>query len=894
MRVANKRFSKNAFCAGLPRINPAGMARGSALILTVVLTSLLAIVGVLFLMVARVDRMATSAVSQSLELDLAVDTVIEKVSERLIWDVPGRKDPGGRRAEYHDYPGPEDEWLAVTEPYQAGPGAYFWQQISDVTGYLWFRGWPTRNIPITNSAPALFKAVIGNRQPIALAADGSLLDQLADADGDGVADSKWIVVDGITSSKGEPVYAAIRVIGNGGMINVNAAFVFDPCDPRPAYIDGSSQMQINLMALAGRPGILPSPADVNALLLTRANYGVGVNPYNLTLYENAVIWQYGELPAPYTPFDISDELELRNRFLLNQRETDTRIERFGWARSFLDDGFGGTTLEVPIGSASSGTNLDGWFLHAKLSDDPTLWKYYDYRHIATTYSIDRVINPNGDKMTYAKTNNLQQLFVALVSGIDPTLLPLGVDANDLAAQLAVNIRDFYDGDTTVTPFTDPRGITSYGFEPQPFISEIAFKINGTDPTNSANNHFAVELYNPFDVDIPLAGFKLELRRGGTVVNTVNLPDTIAADSRFVIVSNLSALAVFGVTGFPDPNLVLAKYTQTAFPPEPADYEPEEYDIHLLRTVGGSQIRLDQQTTENAWFKWSDVKDTPKSYSRPDNDWNIVYQDLVPDPNNTLGKDNTPVGAQKNYNIPSFAGGLVTVGDIARVFTVGPSTDPCDMIGVRLATEPNEWSIRIDLQNPAFANIFQYLTVIDPASHHWRYKLETRIKGRININTAPPFVIAQLPWMTPGAVGPAIVEAVVAYRDKAALPGGPDYRGRLGPAGFRSVGELAQVWAPGFPGMDFYACDGVDQTGFPDLTPSDGAVDEFEERDLIFSRISDLATVRSDVFTAYILVRIGADGPQKRVIAILDRSEVKPGDKYPKVKIRALHQAADPW
>ena len=72
---------------------------------------------------------------------------------------------------------------------------------------------------------------------------------------------------------------------------------------------------------------------------------------------------------------------------------------------------------------------------------------------------------------------------------------------------------------------------------------------------------------------------------------------------------------------------------------------------------------------------------------------------------------------------------------------------------------------------------------------------------------------------------------------------------------------------------------------------DGSADDFEERDLIFARISDLVTVRSDVFTAYILVRIGKDGPQKRVIAILDRSQV--ASAADKVKIVALHPVPDP-
>jgi hypothetical protein len=92
-------------------------------------------------------------------------------------------------------------------------------------------------------------------------------------------------------------------------------------------------------------------------------------------------------------------------------------------------------------------------------------------------------------------------------------------------------------------------------------------------------------------------------------------------------------------------------------------------------------------------------------------------------------------------------------------------------------------------------------------------------------------------------------------------------------------------------MGYYAADQADLTTFPDLTPGDGAGGDFEERDIIFSRISNLITVRSDVFTAYILVRIGIDGPQKRCIAILDRSNVYSSSG--KVRIVALHPVPDP-
>ncbi len=841
MRTVNKEFRRGT--------SPVG----SALILAVVLTSLLAIVGVLFVMTTRIDKIATSAISENKELDFAAETIIAKISQQLASDVPGSA------AEYQDYPGPEDKWLASLEPYESD-GNYYWRQISDVTGYL--AGYNSN----------IQAKVVGEYDAIT---DFNNLVANADADGDGVGDSKWIKLSDITSGKGKPIYAAIRIVDNGAMLNVNTAYKFDLSDPNATIldIDGSSQMQINLMALASR-GVTPAgSAEETALLRARANNGVGVDPLDLRRYEQNVIWSYGEPIGAYTPFDISDELEFRYRFLLNHTGIDTRLE--DWGVEFRNN-----TLSTPV--TSGGEPLDTWFKRA-YDDGSVDPNYYSYRHIATTYNMDRIINPAGSELNDGKMINVNMadkslLYDAILGGLldaDPNFVI--VDANELAAQLAVNIVDFRDYDTEVT-YLPVGQKTYYGFEAQPFINEIAFSISETDANNTTNNEFAIELYNPFDVDIPLGNFRLELRRqNGQVVNAINLAGYGIADgSRFVVTNSSTASSGFGVTGLmrtgggkEDPNLVLATYLSLDTDP-PTYALNERYDIYLLRTTLAEDIYLDKQQTEDEWFNWDTVKGTRQSYCRSDNNWNVVYQDLQASVE-TLGGANSLNAGRRNYNLENSVGPFVTVGDIARVLKVGPSADPCDMVGMRLALEPGEENVRLDLLNPAFANIFQYLTVIDPASFG-RGEYETRIKGRINVNTAPWFVIAQLPWMEP-----IIAQEIVAYRDTVA-------------GGFESIGELMQI-----PAMGYYAYDplysSVDLDRFPDLTPGDGAVSDFEERDVIFSRISNLVTVRSDVFTAYILVRIGVDGPQRRVIAILDRSQTNsPSDR---VKIVASHPVPDP-
>jgi hypothetical protein len=850
---------------------------GSALILTVVLTSLLAIVGVLFVMVSRVEKMATSSISENQELNLAVDTVVAQISQELVLDVPGVASQ-----EYYDYPDVNNIWLASLEPYDNGT-FYQWRQISDLYGK-----WD----PNTE----LQAEVLPDYQDFSNVTNVQGLP--ADADGDGVADSRWVTIPDVNSSKDRPVYAAVRIIDNGAMLNANTGYKFtpflDPNNPQINMLDigGPGPIQINLMALAGWPGVSPTVTEEQNLLEDRANSRYGLNPLDLAGYEKNVIWRYDEPNGPYTPFDISDELELRYRFLLNHRDIDTRLEQWGGQ-------FRPNALSTPL--ISGGASLDAWFDKINLNSiiDPN----YSYRHIATTYNMDRIIDPNGRKMVNVNTADVNELYIALRDGLlsrDPN----AVAAEQLAAQLAVNIVDIRDADSDVSVLPVGQKIY-YGFEAQPFISELAFRISSSGADVPANNYFAIELYNPFDTDILLGQYRLEIRdpNSNAVVSTINMKDNGISDgSRFIITNGDAASNAFGVStiispggGKEDGGFMLASYDVVPGSDPPEYILKQKYDVYLIRSTPVGDIYLDRQLTQKDWFEWDTAKDVQQFYARPDNNWNVVYQNVV-SASNTLGDQNGLNGARRNYNFYNFANAFerfASVGDIARTFIVGPGEDPCDMIGVILDREPPEDVVRLNLQNPAFENIFQYLTVLDPVydfidndddglgidkNDNGRLDYdeldfdELRVPGRININTAPWFVIAQLPWMQP-----EIAQAVTYYRDE--IEGA-----------FQSIGELMQV-----PEMGYYAYDPnwitVDLDSLPDLTSSDGAISDFEERDVIFSRISNIITVRSDVFTAYILVRIGANGPQKRVLAILDRSQVtNPGDK---VRILALHPVADP-
>jgi len=955
---------------------------GSAIILAVVLTSLLAIVGVVFLLSSRVNSIATSAISENKDLNLAVDTIVAQISETLSLDVPG-VEPNG---EYYDYPDANNAWLACLEPY-SDAGTPRWRQISNVYG----------------PAPQNMEAeIIRDYQPTVLAGNP------ADADGDGVGDSIWVEVPGKTSSKGKPIYAAIRIIDNGGMLNVNTGLIFDPNTS-----NGSSQMQINLMALSWRPFDNPPgayvPGEEGDLLQARAP----ANPSDFAGYNRDVVWRYESPYGPNTPFDISDELEMRNRFVLDYYDSASRIENWG-----------GEMLKYRIWTpVKTLAQLRGWA--SRVVSYESLDPNYAYRHIATIQNFDRIIDPKGDKML-----NINQAYGpndidTLRNTIRNTLIAGGFApafADFSGAQITANLIDYRDEDDEVTVVYDDANNPHFGFEqPCIYISELAqnfYQPDANEP-NIIERSFAIELYKPFPEDLPPGPNEWRLVidssppiyfswTGSTWFQVFlnDAYDRIKVDfNNFTFAAPIPFDGEIGV----EPNVVLqwpsipgaTRYNIYMGTDQNDVFTADTNDVGIFQgNVPASQTTFDPPwlliydttyywriepigpgivTRGLVWrFRVSQIRPFYSSVVF-DGDSVILLQRKVPglggdgyltvdtafvpssDPNSgwlipteanepnarfethsfqrdissnkpirrlwdrDLGLIDLPtIGYRNNFNAYAATGNPIddmplqahpenevftSIGDFGRLFynygTIVPE-------GV---TEPE---LRIDLGLRGYQKLFQYLTVFDPVNYG-HVAGETRIKGRININTAPWFVIAQLPWVSAGTPTLELAKAIVAYRDKLQISGGPDYyqggasnsrqsgMGATYPVredpGFASVGELLNVtqavtldmgWpvfqAPD-PNYDIrrYGRNGFDLLTLPDLTPADGAINDYEQRDSIFSRISNLITVRSDVFTAYILVRIGRDGPQKRVIAILDRSKVP---EYP-VKVIAVHPVPDP-
>jgi hypothetical protein len=894
--------------------------------------------------------MATSSISENKELNFAIESVIEKISEELALDVPGV--PG---QEYYDYPGAKDTWLASLQPivdvngtpYDTSDDLYIWPHITDLYGDNFgmpqyppnyydpdnrnnLAQWdstrpsisdkyivsPYRVVTrVVSDYEAIGYTIQDNRGDWNVNADLRPIGARADADGDGVADSRWVIIPDLNTSKGRPIYAAVRIIDNGGMLNVNTAIKFNTdknvlSDPLNQYlIDGKSQWQVNLEAL-GRGG-----DQIDAINNTRGLPG-DLTRMDYETYERDVIWRIDGPSNIYTPFDISDELILRNRYFVDQNDTITRL-KYIWPGTFDRRGAYGRNFPY-----QQDIDLPAWFDKAGNGDSP----FYSPRHIATTYNMDRIINPVGagfydGKMVNVNNTDDPNYLEKLSESIRRGLYDAGFGNNALADQIAVNIKDYVDSDSEVTSYNG-----YYGFEsPCIYISELAYKFVPSSGQDDPDHHsYAVELCNRYPNDGIPDNWRL--------VIDDNDDDSITVawntDEQYHVIINEDPVAPLDVS--PDiaqlsDKLIFNDTTKIELQRKVVQTDNEYIEVEfiyvphgLVKDVNGVRT-YQRDITKHVCIRrlWNsfDENQAP-TLGSPNEDPDVASEDLI-----QAHPANKP---------------FTNIGEIGMIFCKSAYSQSADPIG----TSDTEATVRVNLANPKFRQLFKYLTVIDPTEHidppdrnnyaneqeyYAAYQLflnETRIKGRVNINTAPWFVIAQLPWVT-HPVDPTDIEylnrydlakAIVAYRDKGVdNPDDPtvNYTNRTEQAGiidlagfpvqlreelgFETIGELATVVNGSddvfrSSSMRYYKYDG-DQTEFPDLTPNDDAPDDFEERDLIFSRISNLVTVRSDVFTAYILVRIGADGPQKRVLAILDRSDVtSSGDK---VRILALHPVPDP-
>lgn len=992
--------------------------RGSALILVVVVTVLLAMVGIMFLMVSRVGDMMGAGTEQEYQLDQAVQAVTARIERLLMEDLFGKNltsgivDKKGGSNEPYDAPDTADPWLASLEPVLEDPG-----DPADPTDDL-FR-WPYISNILTSTPN--YGGVVWDRRlgenaiiPEYQKASDIHPGNPADADGDGVADSVWMPFPNQTAG-GEQIYAAVRIIDNCAMLNLNTAYTFyqDSRTPdtnpssffnRPCYLNrtatqfpytraGRYLSEVNALPFLRGADLWfrdPGPLDrrwYNLMKAKRAYDFTNDLPMRPFEYDETIIENIENPGSNYSLFDINDELEIRNRFLLTSL-AEARFESVAVANYTFDAGGGLYGVKrIPYADNNEGgiPELARWKWHMDPRNfDHTSgafegsWKgqnldnrfYYGRRHVCTFYSFDRNLRWGGDPVPASWTAEEREQYLEIYKKI---FMPgeghaVSVRADILSntpqarrnilhllyafrayfynqgaalreaarrsAQLVANMIDYLDdsepgaqtgpfapglygaqynqkptyitrqiinrmiAETTAylynsvdssVPFYPESAIPAafefgldskdvvYGFERQPFISELYVLRDNNNNTVEV----ALELLNPYDSEISLANWRILFNRIRASTpftipsTTVIRAGSSVTPSRLVIQSNNSSVPVTGtsvtLTGFGLNTLLADANSIDLQRPDPSDPNPASPTMFItVDRIPKSQILL--MLTDNP----ADGQPTIHSLKRQDTGWKFtnagafVHQQAVPPAASParLGTANEITVNQPGWQMPvadfhpiSEDRRFFTLGDFQKVLFIGNQggNDP-NTVTTAVAEAADEGDIRFDIvKNPELLGYICFLN-----------RENGSLPGRININTAPKYVLAAaipsilthssgtVNLIDPDTSTPQIVEE---YADLI-IKNRP----------YRNIGDLLKISAF----KEYAEMDGLDMIGDQSIKG------DIEERDLILSHLSNIFTTRSDAFTAYILVRLGPSGPQRRVMAIFDRSQVWGPEDRPRI------------
>ena len=496
-----------------------------------------------------------------------------------------------------------------------------------------------------------------------------------DADGDGIRDSKWMWAP-LPRVEGRAYVMGVRIVDNSGMVNANTAltsagleggnYVYDldhgsgtTNDPALDISDWSNPAEIDVgrlvfelanenPAVAATDALAELRTTVNfrlpgALSTLPVPFGNNGPDSRRKLWENAGR-RYSELRSgtvsiggeTYSFFPPGSETELRHRNGLNNAERTPAIE----------SGADGMPQFLRAEQADNGTDddgdgdVDGADIEADYTDVATDRADYfrnEPRHQMTVRSAASAFAPglpgtgatntppglttdlNGpdNKVTPADASRYASVIRDVLTAGGGTFTPADwapqfTNAADVADQLAVNMVDYADSDSTITEHNG-----HYGMEALPVITEVYAQARyevtaktftaGTsnlDWQRQGNAGYVIEIRNPFRTPIDLAAATLKW-----------VPTTGSATT----VDSLDNLVSGGSTLGPDEVLLLYRHSN-------GNTEDED-DVTAL---------IDSETdfnnvTEKTSFSWpSDDTATSPSYSAGfdgvTGDWVLLAED----------------------------------------------------------------------------------------------------------------------------------------------------------------------------------------------------------------------------------------------------------------------------
>ncbi len=910
--------------------------RGSVILMVVGLLTILSMLGAAFVLSSRLDARQARALTGSANPEYAAKGVMSMIQARLIADIRtvelDPNDPDGLKDSmeheftwYVDVPGPEvDEWLSSASPVSLESGAIVWPMVS-----------------------ALLRPV-EECVNVEIPEDDAPLDELL-VDTDGLMHGDALLGDtGAFGRNGEQYYVAVRIIDLSGRMTLGEVSSSDRAHdigdyavgfpefetiPRSDDYDVTDEMAMlwpyeaafvgplaeKLLTAAGGNRQLASAPQVRALLTTRG----GSEP--LLRYPEWGSVETGDLANP------SEDVPIFKPVPLLRDELD--------ASSLPDDG---------VLDASS----------------PEHWKVQElYENVLRWLPSDA-----GDREKRAAHFAINWYAAQL-----PRLPGLSDDAVPLAAQVSFK--------------PDGKTWSVYGLDHQPFITEAyaAYKQNTDATSNDARWFCAVEVFNPYPKALepdPSARFKISASAAPGASENIELKANRDPDSRKVYfnhsydIGDLKAglKTDFGWTD------AQANLTDSWHRIDNDDFNLFESAIELKRgaavldKVSAAEIGAfdpnsvdfgDKQTISAQRDDRTDTTDEPE-----DDHWKLsvaAYVDKTTS-GHTLGEQNSAVDLDSNEAIGGEKAGFAypvefgrrtdpdapppfrSVGDLTRVYFFGPDHDeglPQKMLKDKdsplrgrpdlfpsVQTGPDEaydWTIKqAEWKLGAAEKLYPPIPWACMGGEMFRMLpvgRGGRLRGLVNINTAPREVLEKLPWLPQdgnnyyidlnqdGAFDEdfdkkvtwnegmlrSLADAIISYRSTANrsitglsnLRAHPSECGPTATLGFMTPGEIAvplAQWA------EANLCPQI-------LGVSGDAVKKHKwysvVRDSLYRNVSNMITVRSACFAAF--VRVEARHGDKTLrsrnyLAVFDRGNaslcerITPSDGE---RVRVVDSVANP-
>ncbi len=499
--------------------------RGSVLILVSAVLVIAVMIGTAFIASARFDRAATRELNRNngqQVANVALDAVLRELRRDVLGTVnddakflSSEEHPemgsGFWLDEPYDYPGKHDLWLAAHAPSDANDT---WTQVSNVFPDADGDDFVAGDADL--GGDSLTPVDVAGLDP------NILTDDRADADGDGITDSRWAPAP-VGHIGGLNYVVAIRVVDLSGLPNVNVHLGPAAGSDHKTFASGVSSSprwrypsEWNLLGWASRAASGYDKAEMDEFIEERLNKTPA-----LTWQDHENFWVDGVMRgftqdnAFETFGHYGNELELRFRNGLNSVNASSELDEH-------------LTMLMREDSRDD-EYAEGDFTGTPFGSDPLQYLRNEPRHRMTTLSgavpVPVLVLPGDDEMSErvkADLNSIldgndQSQFIddirdLLVEGDGYTLPPtLPVGGKRYAAQLLACWADYADSDNLVSVVDENANQTYYGLEALPFITEVyrhrmySIDWQQADPNSpwkaywkqDGDTGYAIELRNPF-------------------------------------------------------------------------------------------------------------------------------------------------------------------------------------------------------------------------------------------------------------------------------------------------------------------------------------------------------------------------------------------------------------